>query len=260
MGYPTAPGEIHPDYSIFGYNDLKMNSATTTCRACQTEGTGKFCSNCGQSLVIKKVTLPYLLHEVFHFFTHLDKGIGYTLKHLITSPGTMQRDFLAGDRNRHQKPFSMYFVAASVAALGLYWTNYVILHFYHVGGGSEMVFFNKYLVMMLLIIIPASALLTWIFFYNSEFGFAEIGVMQLYMLSIFFLMVMLIQFLKLIWPALETRYIELPCFLVYTVFTFKNFFLYQSRWKVILKAIACGLIFYLSVINLQDFIVERYMH
>jgi hypothetical protein len=32
--------------------------------------------------------------EVFHFFTHLDRGFPYTLKKLIVSPGTVQRDYI----------------------------------------------------------------------------------------------------------------------------------------------------------------------
>jgi len=232
------------------------SSVTVTCKACQQESEGKFCRHCGQSLAIKKVTLSYLLHEVFHFFTHVDRGLGYTLRQLIIAPGFMQRDFLAGNRSRNQKPFSMYFLSASVMAVVLYWINYVIVHYYHARVAGEVIFFNKYLVMLLLAVIPLSTLFTYIFFYNSEYGFAEIGVMQLYTLSIFFLIVMIIQFLKFIWPDMETRNIELPAILIYNVITFKNFFHYQRKWKVILKSIICAGTFFFTVGYIQDIIVD----
>ncbi len=62
-----------------------------------------------------------MLPEVFHFFTHLDKGFLYTLKSLLKHPGRMQHGYVEGDRSRHQKPFSMFFICLTIAALSRYW-------------------------------------------------------------------------------------------------------------------------------------------
>ena len=74
-----------------------------TCSNCGSTGTGKYCNNCGNSYAIKRITIPGIFHDVFHFFTHLDKGFAFTLKQLIVAPGKVQRDMLretaAGIRN-----------------------------------------------------------------------------------------------------------------------------------------------------------------
>jgi hypothetical protein len=93
------------------------------CKNCSTESDGKYCPNCGQELAIHRVTVPHLLHEIVHTFTHLEKGFLYTLKKLLTDPGRMQRDYLEGFRAYYQKPFSMFFICATISALSLYWIN-----------------------------------------------------------------------------------------------------------------------------------------
>jgi hypothetical protein len=45
-------------------------------------GFGKYCNSCGNSYIVKRITTSGILHDVFHFFTHLDKGFGFTLKQL----------------------------------------------------------------------------------------------------------------------------------------------------------------------------------
>ena len=59
------------------------------CRQCGATVTGNYCSNCGQSVRVKRITLHEVLHEVYHYFTHVDKGFLYTLRHLATRPGKM---------------------------------------------------------------------------------------------------------------------------------------------------------------------------
>jgi len=229
------------------------------CKSCHLEGTGKYCSNCGQSLTISKITIPALLHEIFHLFTHLDRGILLTLKSLAHRPGLMQREYLRGDRIRHQKPFAMFFVSASTLALGFYWINYTIINYLGAGEASEVVFFNKYLLILVLLLIPISTTIVYLFFYNSGFGFAEIGVMQMYKISFLLLLLLLIQLLKFIWPELETRYIELPVAVLYGVLTFYNFFDYQKKWIIIVKSVVSVLIYFIIITELQDRIIDQYL-
>src|ERR1700754_2075948 len=93
----------------------------TTCKNCGHTGEGAYCSNCGQPHAVKRITIHTVLHEVAHLFTHLDSGFLYTLKALAINPGHMQRAYLEGHRSRHQKPFSMFFVCATIAGIGIFW-------------------------------------------------------------------------------------------------------------------------------------------
>ncbi len=77
-------------------------------RSCSLRGYGNYYHNCGQAFTPKRLTTKGMIHDVFHFFTHLDKGLPYTVRTLITAPGKMQREYVEGTRNKHQKPFSMF--------------------------------------------------------------------------------------------------------------------------------------------------------
>src|SRR4051794_24556688 len=96
---------------------LRMVETKKECRYCNTMGAGNFCSACGQKFKTERLTLGLIFHEAFHFFTHLDHGFPYTLKRLLKSPGTMQKEYVDGVRLKYQKPFSMFFLCATVAAL-----------------------------------------------------------------------------------------------------------------------------------------------
>ena len=226
------------------------------CKSCHQPGQGNYCSNCGQSLKVKKITFLSLVHEVMHFVTHMDKGILYTIKELIKHPGTMQLAYIHGNRVRHQKPVSMYFICATLLGLALYWINALLVKYYDAGNATEGFFFHKYGVLFLLLAIPFSALITFLFFYRSGFNYSEIGVMQLYTVSMFLLIVTLANSLRLLWPHFESRYVELPSILLYNMLTFKNFFP-GKKWMVITKSLLCASIFFLTLTYLQDFIVEH---
>ena len=150
----------------------------------------------------------------------------------------------------------MYFVCATLLGLALYWINVVLIKYYDAGNATEGFFFRKYVLLFLLLAIPFSTLITFLFFYHSGFNYAELGVMQLYAVSMFLLIVILANCLRLIWPHFESRYVELPCILLYNALTFKNFF-QGKKWIVIVKSMLCSSIFFLSLTYLQDVIVEH---
>ena len=107
------------------------------CKLCGFSGTGNYCSHCGQSLKTKRISLKELLRELFHSFTHIEKGFFYTLKHLIVAPGRMQLTYIEGKRNIHQKPFSMFLMCATLTALFRYWIFNAVTKYYHADIISE---------------------------------------------------------------------------------------------------------------------------
>jgi hypothetical protein len=225
------------------------------CRSCKLTGAGYYCNQCGQPFKTKRITLSGLVHDVLHLFTHLDKGFGYTLKQLVVAPGHMQRRFIEGERSKFQKPFSMFFVCATIAGLGRYWMLKTLLKYYHSGNVSEANFFHEYMVLLHVALLPLFALIAFVFFYKSKYNYAEIGVFMLYTVSVFFIVATLITSLKFIWPGLDTAVIELPVFVVYNSITFINFFHDLPRWKVLLKSLVIlGAMFYLIQVA-EDLVV-----
>lgn len=235
---------------------MTASNDTQVCKTCGIPGSGNYCSRCGQPLKTKRISLHSLFHDVFHLFTHLDKGFGYTLKKLIISPGSMQRAYVEGERSRHQKPFSMFFICATVAALARYWIFKALLKYYHTGNVSEANFFHEYMVLLHIAMLPLYVFITYLFFYKSKYNYAEIGVLLLYTTSVFFLAATIIAFLKFLWPHLDTAYIELPVIIIYNIFTFIHFFKKLPRWSVALKSIIVIVIIFFLIQLVEDISVK----
>ncbi len=66
-------------------------------------------------------------------------------------------------------------------------------------------------------------------------------------MSVFFLIVSITSILRLIFPSLETDYVEVPIIVVYNAITFYNFFKGDKKWLVIVKSfIAVASIFLIA--------------
>jgi hypothetical protein len=171
----------------------------------------------------------------------------------------MQRDYLEGIRKKHQKPFSFFFLTATITGVTLYYINVLLQKFYGEGNMTEGAFFQQYMIFLLVFSIPFVTLLTRLFFYRSGFNFAEIGVLVLYTMSIVFLMVIFSNATKFIFPTFQTRYIEFPLITGYLLITNFNFFHKEENWKIMLKTVLISIIFFRTVTFIQDWIVGNYL-
>jgi hypothetical protein len=103
------------------------------CRDCNAEVLGNYCPNCGTAAKFKRIDWHYLVHEVEHLL-HFERGILFTIRALVTSPGQHIRDFLDGKRNKLVKPIAFIVVTSLIYTL--------INHFFHIEerymNGNEM--------------------------------------------------------------------------------------------------------------------------
>jgi hypothetical protein len=226
------------------------------CKSCGFSGSGNYCNHCGQSFKVKRISIKELLPELFRFFTHIEKGFFYTLKQLIVAPGRMQLTYIEGKRNIHQKPFSMFLMCATITALFRYWIFNIVTKFYHADIISEAKFFHEYLVITYIAMIPIYVLITYLIFYKSGYNYAEVGVMMLYTLSICFLIAGVITLLKLIFPHLDTAFIEFPVFIFYFTITLSNFFKSIPFWIVAIKSLLIMASIFLIEQVVEDFITR----
>lgn len=235
---------------------MENKAAVTICKSCGAPGKSKYCPSCGQLMAIPRITVSSLLREALHVFTHIEKGILYSLKKLLFSPGLMQKEYLAGDRIRHQKPFSMFFITATLSALIFYLVNTTLVKYRGSGDAAEAAFFRHYWVLFHICLFPFYCLITFLCFRKSGYNYGEIAVFQLYVFSFLFPVLAAIQMLKLIWPNLETRFIELPVLLIYTLITNHKFFSRLSKAHIwIMSIISITLTFLLAAL-VQDRLVE----
>ena len=204
------------------------------CRYCGQPTSGKYCYNCGEKLMVSPITLHTIFHEIFHYFTHLDKGFGYTLKKLVTQPGTMQKAYIDGERSRHQKPFSMFFICGTISGLGYYLVNVAYRKIYGAADYTSEDFFRHYFILLQALLLPLYTLVTWLSFKNQKYTYAETLIMMLYNLAFVFLVLVPIISTKLFFPHYENRIVEVIFLLFYNTIT--NFHFYKgNKWLICLQ-------------------------
>ncbi|WP_443947510.1 DUF3667 domain-containing protein [Pedobacter sp. AW1-32] len=90
------------------------------CLNCGAEVEKHYCSACGQpNLELKESLWAFLSHSIAHYF-HFDNKFFQTLKPLLTKPGLVTLDYLAGKRARYINPVSMYIFVSIVYFLVAY--------------------------------------------------------------------------------------------------------------------------------------------
>lgn len=228
-----------------------------TCKNCGHTGDGKYCSVCGQEYAIKRITLRHLSEEIFHFFTHLEQGFGYTLKQLVTSPGTMQKNYLDGHRVKLQKPFSLFFLCATLCGLAEYGINFFVSRHFNTGDLKELYYFQHYLVIEQVLLAPVYALCSWLLFMRYKYNYAEWLVITFYITSFFFLLIIPVNSLKFIFPHLNTKWMEFPIITSYNVFTNLNLFKQYPAINIFLLSCCAIAINYTLAIIAQQLIISH---
>jgi hypothetical protein len=84
------------------------------CANCQAPLNGSFCHTCGQRAASPNISLHNFFHEAFHEFAHVDSKIIQTVRLLLTKPGELTREFLAGRRQRFVSPLRLYLTCSLI--------------------------------------------------------------------------------------------------------------------------------------------------
>lgn len=82
--------------------------AEKVCLNCGANLHGRYCHVCGQENVEPKESLGQLLRHFFEDITHFDGKVFTTVKLLVTKPGFLTEEYLAGRRARYLHPVRMY--------------------------------------------------------------------------------------------------------------------------------------------------------
>lgn len=90
------------------------------CLNCGSHVESHYCSSCGQpNLELKESFWGFVSHSIAHYF-HFDNKFFQTLSPLLTKPGKVTLDYLAGKRARYINPVSMYIFVSIVYFLVAY--------------------------------------------------------------------------------------------------------------------------------------------
>jgi len=92
------------------------------CLNCNSSVDNNFCPSCGQKTDTHPITFKhFMLHDLLHGVWHLEKGILFTLKEVITRPGQAALDYISGKRIRY---YNVFYLALLIIALDV-----VLLHY-----------------------------------------------------------------------------------------------------------------------------------
>jgi hypothetical protein len=160
-----------------------------TCKNCGKRSDGAYCSHCGQKLTLERIDLHYVLHEIFHFFTHLEKGFIFTTVRLLTDPGTMVMNYMGGKRKPYQPPVSYFLIWITIYLLSLYGLekifgeNRVINYEDYFGPGASTKYAISHLSIVLTTIVPFHALYLYVLATKPRLNYFETLVAVIYALG-----------------------------------------------------------------------------
>ena len=232
---------------------MSLESTLTTCKNCQTTFEGNFCPNCSQKADTHRFTVGHFGHELFHAFTHTDKGVFFLSKELLLRPGKVAREYNSGMRKKYFNPITFLLIVTAIQIFVIKKTEFFTAFNQSLKNLSEqaaqasakdrkqfdegfkdadkqtsMVTENNKA--FTLLIIPVLSLMTWILFKKSGHNYAENLVFNVLLMSgmtlIFFITV--IPFLIL--PSFVILWMVADYFAIwiYTIVAYKQF--YNQRW------------------------------
>ena len=99
------------------------------CKICNEPVNGNYCSNCGQPAMLKRIDGRYIISEIADFF-FAHKGLMYTIKRVLISPGKSVRQFITEDRYRFVKPITFVFITSLIYTIVNYYFNITAEDYY----------------------------------------------------------------------------------------------------------------------------------
>ena len=207
--------------------------STIICKNCDHHFKGNFCTYCGQSSKVEAIGVKYFLHDIPHSVFHIDKGFGYTFKELLLRPGKTLREYLAGKRVKHFRPFAYVVLMATLYILLSGVIRKTAVFFGTQMGMTvtygKLGFFWQYLSVFFFIMIPFASLATWLALRKEKYNYWEHFLINTYLtaqLSLLLLLIEIYRGAKILILKEEGKgftYVWfITVFLFYAVFVFKN--------------------------------------
>lgn len=159
------------------------------CKNCGKELHDLFCCHCGQKAHMQRITISYIWQEIFHFFSHMEKGFLYTSLKMVVAPGITVKNFIEGKRRNYQPPVSYFLIWTTIYILLLYGVekifgeNMVINYKEYFGPAAVTKFAISNLSIVLTIVIPFNALYLFLLVTKGSYNYFESIVATIYALG-----------------------------------------------------------------------------
>lgn len=113
MGTPLVPELLAVD-AVERPGDARRTGGSAQCRNCGASLDGPYCSQCGQFDAPTDPTLRELLADAWDALTSVDGKLAASLRLLLTRPGALTVEYLAGRRARFLPPFRLYLICSVI--------------------------------------------------------------------------------------------------------------------------------------------------
>lgn len=167
------------------------------CKNCSTEFQGNYCPECGQKASVKRFSTKIVFNELIDKIIPLDKGVLFTARHLLTRPGAMLREYLAGKRALYTKPLQFLLILVAISLI--FFSQEQFLQgmeagMTQTGGGTQQEqvaefqkklreFISSNLTLLILGMIPFLALTGRWFYKKHDINYAEHFIMNCYLMA-----------------------------------------------------------------------------
>lgn len=78
------------------------------CLNCNAITHGRYCSVCGQENLEPQETIGHLIRHTFNDITHFDGKFFFSLKYIVSKPGFLSSEYIAGRRKAYLDPIRFY--------------------------------------------------------------------------------------------------------------------------------------------------------
>lgn len=207
------------------------------CRNCQTPFDGTYCPDCGQKDIDLERSLGKLLGEVLKEALDVDGRAYRTFRTLVTQPGALTREYLAGRRHSYTPPLRLYLVIS---------VSFFVLVAWLAGQGvlldpgqtlerdavSQARFMAEELPRLMFVLLPAFALLMKTVFPRRLYFDHVIFSVHLHSAA-YLLLALMLPLEKVAgnhWVPLLGQIVLLCLFLVYFVLSIRR--VYEANWIV----------------------------
>ena len=155
------------------------------CLNCGAATSQNFCGVCGQKASTHRFSLKHIFaHDFIHGVFHVDKGILFTLKELMTRPGHSIREYITGKRVNHFNyvTFILLIIAANILLTKSTGFCYIDLTDQKVITSFDIIsnLQRDHYKSLMLLTITLSAGISYLFFLKAKLNFAEHLVLNAY--------------------------------------------------------------------------------
>lgn len=152
-----------------------------SCQNCGNHYKGSFCNLCGQKHNVQRFTFRHILAEVFHAFTHADKGVLPLIKKMVLNPGELAYEYIVeGKRKKYFNLFTFFVLVSALSAFVGSKELSIKEELFQANNYYGQIF-NIYSKILSLVTIPVVAFFIWAihsrkskFFYSEYMVFAMI--------------------------------------------------------------------------------------